>query len=213
MSAAYYRLQTLHGYPLDEVVSSLQKTVRRGRVDEAMWWAVEMNRSGYGAYCWRRLMTISAEDVGIGDPQAAVVVNALWQMAKELQTKAGTGTQAEKNTREWDGELLLEAVWVLAKAEKNRTIADADSLIYIRQDRGERLEPIDAAIDGHTERGRKMGRNEEFFQREGRQVVPHKVIDGDKWSAAFQAERPHEKAETDSPQDEPNTSARVEPQP
>jgi replication-associated recombination protein RarA len=200
MSWSFERARTVHNYALDEVVSALQKEIRRGKVEEAMWLAVEMNRSGYGAYCWRRLMVCSTEDIGIGDPMAAVQVAALWTMAKELQSRTGSGTQAEKNSREWDGETLLQAVWVLAKAEKSREIADFDSLIYIRQDRGERLEIPDYALDGHVERGRKMRRGEGFFQREGRKIYPHKVIDGDKWGAAFQAERPA--ADDESPDSE-----------
>jgi replication-associated recombination protein RarA len=193
MAGRSYTPRTTHGYELDEVVSALQKTIRRGKTEEAMWWAVEMNRSGYGGYCWRRLMVICTEDIGIGDPMAAVQVAALYTMGKELQAHAGPGTQAEKTSREWDGETLLQAVWVLAKAEKSREVADFDSLIYIRQDRGERLEIPDYALDGHTDRGRAMRRGEGFFQREGRKVHPHKVIAGDVWGAAYQAERPHEK--------------------
>jgi replication-associated recombination protein RarA len=206
MSWSFDQATTIHGYPLDEVVSALQKTIRRGLVDEAMWYAVEMNRSGYGAYCWRRLMVICAEDVGIADMNAPVVVASLWTMAKELQSRTGSGTQAEKHSREWDGECLLEAVYYLAKAEKNRTIADADSLIYIRQDRGERLEIPDAALDLHTGRGRKMGRDEGHFQREGRVVIPHKVIDGDRWSAAFQAERPAADDEAPDSEERPGSA-------
>ena len=66
--SAYHRMQTVHGYPMDEVRSALQKTVRRGLRDEAIWWAIEMNESGYGAYCWRTLMVITTEDIGMANP-------------------------------------------------------------------------------------------------------------------------------------------------
>ena len=33
---------------------------------------------------WRRLLTISVEDIGMGDPMAAVLVNNLYQMSKNL---------------------------------------------------------------------------------------------------------------------------------
>lgn len=212
MPWSFEQAVTVHGYRLDEVVSSLQKEIRRGNADEAMFYAVEMNRSGYGAYCWRRLFVIAAEDVGIGDPMAAVKVAALWTMAKELQSRTGQGTQAEKQSREWDGECLLEAVWVLAKAEKSREIADADSLIWIRQDRGDLLEIASYSLDNHTDRGRRMGRTEEFFQREGRKIHPHKVIDGDPWGAAFQAERPLGDDPSALTEDERRTRSQADPQ-
>jgi replication-associated recombination protein RarA len=81
MSWSFERAVTVHGYPLDEIVSALQKEIRRGKTEEAMWYAVELNRSGYGGYCWRRLMVVATEDVGVGDPMAAVQVAALWTMA------------------------------------------------------------------------------------------------------------------------------------
>jgi len=99
-SGAFRRLETVHGYPLDEAVSALQKCVRRSMVDEALWWAMEMNKSGFAAYCYRRLMVIANEDIGIADHFAPVLVNACYQMGKELQSRA-PGTAAEKADREW----------------------------------------------------------------------------------------------------------------
>jgi len=206
MSWTFERAVTVHGYPLDEVVSALQKTIRRAHVDEAMWWACEMNRSGYGAYCWRRLMVICNEDIGIADHHAPVLVASLWTMAKELQSHAGSGSAAEKANREWDSETLLHAVWYLARTEKNRELADAGSLIYIRQDRGERPEIPDFALDGHVARGRAMGRSEGYFQREGRKIEPAKVIEGNKWGAAFQAERPAADDEAPDSEERPGSA-------
>ncbi len=68
-SKPHYVLKTKGGYLLDEVVSALQKCIRRGREEEAMYWALEMAESGCGKYLWRRLMIIGAEDVGLADPQ------------------------------------------------------------------------------------------------------------------------------------------------
>lgn len=194
MSAAYYRMETVHGYPLDEVVSALQKAVRRSHVDEAMWWAVELNVSGMGGYCWRRLMVICEEDIGPADPQAAVLINALYQMSNELR-KAQPGPAAEKANREWESEPLMHATWYLAATKKNRELPDGYSTIKLRMERGERLEVPDYALDGHTARGRSLGRLEGYFQRVGRVVEPETVVDGNRWGVAFQNERPRERDE------------------
>jgi len=194
VSAAYYRLETVHGYPLDEVASSLQKAVRRSHVDEAMWWTVELNLSGMGAYAWRRLMVVCSEDVGISDPHAAVLINALYQMSVELR-KAQPGPAAEKANREWESEPLMHAVWYLATTTKNRELADAYSTIKLRMERGERISVPDEAKDGHTASGRAMGRGEGFFQRVGRVVFPDTEVDGNRWGKAFQNERPRERDE------------------
>lgn len=187
-----WNAQTTHGYALDEVVSALQKTIRRGLVDEAMFWAHELNQSGYGAYAWRRLMVIASEDIGIADDHAPVLVNALYQMSAELH-KAGFGTAAEKATRPWNEESILHAAWYLARASKNRELVDAACTMTLRMSRGKLLEIPDAALDSHTARGRAQGRGEGFFQREGRKIAPEAVIDGNKWSVAWQAERPRDR--------------------
>jgi len=189
VSAAYYRLETVHGYPLDEVVSALQKAVRRSHVDEAMWWAVELNVSGMGGYCWRRLMVIANEDIGMAAPEALVLVNALYQMSDVLK-KAQAGPAAEKAAREWESEPLMHAVIALAKAPKNRELADAYSTIKLRMERGERRVVPDHALDLHTAEGRRMGRREGHFQRVGRVVEPLVEVDGNPWARAWQNERP-----------------------
>src|SRR4051794_27287481 len=75
---------TKHGYPLDEVVSALQKCIRRCDTDAAMHWVNEMNESGYGAYAWRRLALITSEDVGLAVPEAPAVVAGLWHLSQML---------------------------------------------------------------------------------------------------------------------------------
>jgi hypothetical protein len=44
-----------HGYPADEAFSAIQKCIRRGQSDEALFWTTEANVSGLGAWVWRRL--------------------------------------------------------------------------------------------------------------------------------------------------------------
>ena len=55
------RIQTQRGYDLPDVVSALQKAIRRGDVKLAGYMALELFPR-YSEYCWRRLLTISAED-------------------------------------------------------------------------------------------------------------------------------------------------------
>ena len=167
----------------------MQKAVRRSHVEEAMWWAVELNLSGMGGYCWRRLMVICEEDIGPADPQAAVLINALYQMSNELR-KAQPGPAAEKANREWESEPLMHATWYLASTKKNRELADAYSTIKLRMERGERRVVPDHALDLHTVEGRRMGRHEGHFQRVGRVVEPLVEVDGNPWAGAWQNERP-----------------------
>jgi replication-associated recombination protein RarA len=187
--SAYYKMTTVHGYQLDEVVSSVQKLIRRGMADEAIWFAIEMNESGFGAYCWRRLLIIVSEDVGIGDPMAAPIVCSLWQMSIEIW-KHDKANAADKERVKWNGDALLEAVWYLAHAAKSREMVDAYAVIEQRVAKGERMTIPDFARDQHTASGRAMGRGIDHFNEEGDKLEPLAEIDGNKWCQAWEAERP-----------------------
>lgn len=176
-----WELRTRHGYEFDEVASALQKCIRRGLEDEALFWAMELNESGYGAYCWRRLMVIASEDVGLGDPMAAAALAGLHYasvVVRESGSYKGKGAP-------WPEEMLLQAVMHLCRAPKNREANDAYLVIKARMDRRELLSIPAVAVDQHTKRGRKAGYTKEagwkFFEEEGRVVVPHVEIDGDRW--------------------------------
>ena len=56
-----YEMKTQRGYDFYLVSSSLQKAVRRGDARLAGYFALELFPK-YSEYCWKRLLTISAED-------------------------------------------------------------------------------------------------------------------------------------------------------
>ena len=51
--------KTASGYPLDSVVSALQKDIRRGNYEYAAFWARELTISGNSWKLWRRLQVIA----------------------------------------------------------------------------------------------------------------------------------------------------------
>ena len=63
--------RTVNGYDPSEVVSALQKCIRRAEIDDALFWAAELERSGMGWVLWRSLRIITAEDVGPAWARAA----------------------------------------------------------------------------------------------------------------------------------------------
>jgi replication-associated recombination protein RarA len=190
--SARYEARTKHGYPLDEVTSALQKCIRRAQVDEAMYWAVEMNESGFGAYAWRRLIVICSEDVGPADHMASVVIHALHENSKVLREAVRSGSRAQSDYWKalWPYEALLQAVTYLARAPKSREMCDAYPTIKMRQDKGDLLPIPDYALDTHTKRGRSMGRGMEHFRTEASKLIPHKEVEGDPWRKRFDRERP-----------------------
>jgi len=50
VGAGPWNLVTKNQYRCDEVVSALQKAIRRGDCDAAVYWAHELNISGFGAW-------------------------------------------------------------------------------------------------------------------------------------------------------------------
>lgn len=80
-------ITTRNGYAADEVISALQKSIRRGLEEQACMFAYELYISSpqLEEKMWRRLLTISVEDIGMGNPMAAMVVNHLNQMRQNFE--------------------------------------------------------------------------------------------------------------------------------
>ncbi len=141
---------TRRGYQLAEVVSALQKAIRRGQEREAVYWALEMDH-GFTAYAFRRLAVIASEDVGLAEPMMPAVIEALrrsWEREREHR-KGARGAL-----------FLVHATLLLARAKKSRVVDNA--LVALDNDR-ERREVPDEALDVHTKAGRALGRGWGFF--------------------------------------------------
>ena len=139
-------MTTKNGYNLDEVVSSLQKSIRRGMEEKALYWAIELAISGYGQYLWRRLGVTVSEDIGLAEPMACVVVNSLAENCKRC-------------TKSWkDPEMLpiAHAVLYLCRCYKNREIDDYIEYMTIKISQGYHLEVPEWAKDIHTEEGKRI---------------------------------------------------------
>jgi replication-associated recombination protein RarA len=167
-----YKVMTKNGYPLDEVVSALQKCVRRGKEELAFFFAIEMIEGGYFDYCWRRLIIIASEDIGIADPFAAVLVGQLYENAK---IALGNRKKTELNDQV---EPLQQAILYMCRTQKSRYGDDFMGYVLSRRERGWKPEVPDVAVDMHTERGRKKGRGEIFFCQEGAEVSNEVKIEG-----------------------------------
>src|SRR6202161_3991538 len=73
------RTTTANGYSVDELRSVLQKSIRRGWVEEAALAAYELFSSSPETeeVLWRRLEIIATEDVGFGLVEAPAILEAL----------------------------------------------------------------------------------------------------------------------------------------
>lgn len=169
-----YELKTVKGYDFYEVSSALQKSIRRADVETAGYFALELWHSGYAAYVWKRLFTISAEDCyGIITKE----IEALWQGYMLVNEKSPTPK----------GRIFIsKAVIILCMSKKNRDADHLQNFIYDKD-----MAKIDEALaeankevklipaytyDVHTQRGKKMGKTKkEFFKEEFEALKPRQA--------------------------------------
>lgn len=153
---------TFHDLPADEVISALQKEIRRGHTDNACRLAYELIQTSpeLEEKLWIRLMVISVEDVGLGNPQATLLVKTLYDMHEKFSLGA------------LDRPLFaIHAVRFLSESEKDRS---SDELINWIKQTDTTPEIPDYAIDMHTKRGKEMGRDLRHFYDEASKVAPEK---------------------------------------
>ena len=157
------RLMTTRGYQLSDVASALQKTIRRGDARLAGYFAIEMFESGYAAYAWRRLLTISAEDcAGIVTQEIKALYDS-WVIIDRAQKGRGRV-------------MLAKATILLCMAKKSRDADHLDILIYDPKAVSDAViektlaaaraseEPIpDYAFDCHTGKGIRAGKTRKQF--------------------------------------------------
>ena len=155
MGDSYQKL-TKKGYDFYEVASAFQKSIRRGLLDEAMYWGIELYESSYAEYAWKRMVIMASEDVGLGEPSCIVQIMALKQSYDYLELRHDQGAKKLPFT---------QAVVVLVKSRKSRFVDHAIT-VYWQQNR-EEVKPIpDWAYDMHTRKGKAMGRGLSYFYKE-----------------------------------------------
>src|SRR5262245_11309850 len=163
-SDPWTRVETAHGFRADELISTFQKSIRRGLTENAALVAYELyvTSAELEEHLWRRLEVISVEDVGLANPIAPALIDALYGMHE--RAARGTGDRFL---------FLLHGVRLLAGSKKARSTDEMANWLMRVVDSGERLPEVpDVAFDMHTRRGRELGRDIHHFLREGAVVEP-----------------------------------------
>ncbi len=153
------RVVSLRGYAADELISALQKSIRRGELRLALLVARELYETSaeLEAVMWSRLSVISAEDVGDGSFQEPVVVNALFQMHERMERSAGD---------RWL--FAVHAIRFLVERTKDRTSDEwANLVMHLINADPRPFEIPEYALDVHTRRGQEAGRDVDGFWVDG----------------------------------------------
>lgn len=163
-------MKTRNGLQTDEVLSALQKSIRRAKVEDACAFAYELYITSPILLdkMWRRLLTISVEDIGFGNLAAAGIVKDLNDMRKNFPYDDGDQPI-----------FFIHAIRVLCSSEKDRSSDLLKNIIIKGFAMGKVPEIPDIALDKHTKRGAAMGRGSMHFLNEASVVVPQKEVDND----------------------------------
>lgn len=152
---------TINGYNTYDVMSALQKSVRRGIEEDAIYWAFEMAESNLINVALGRLKVMAHEDIGMGH-----MISALFAIRSVEDTEAWyPGNGAWRLS-------LSNAVMSLCRAPKSR---DADNIqAAIAHDRRTKPKKIipDYVYDKHTRIGRAKRRGTNHFVDEATILKP-----------------------------------------
>lgn len=159
-SDPWQNVKTINNFRADEVISALQKEIRRGNVENACRLAYEMilTSSKLESKLWQRLLVISVEDIGMGCITAPSLIGRLFEMHNQF------------DVGEHDRYLFaIHAVRFLCECDKDRSSDELFNWIKHKN-----IPPVipDYAIDMHTRRGKKMGRSIEHFYHEAAKIKP-----------------------------------------
>jgi len=158
-----YKPRTKNGYMLDEVVSAVQKTIRRGDEESALYFSLELFPK-YSKYLWKRLQVISVED--IASPMAAVVVGA-------MRGAFFWNNESVKNEEDYKNRIFItKAVLFLCREVKSRE-ADHCQHFIDKLSEGKLRKIPEFAVDVHTKSGRAKGKTKkDFFTAEQKALNP-----------------------------------------
>ncbi len=169
------RIRTKRGYDFGEVSSAMQKAVRRADTRLAGFWALELWQSGFGNYVWKRLLTVSAEDVwGLITTEIKALHDSYLHVNKGVPAREARGRI-----------FISKAVILLCAARKNRDADHLQNYVYdalagidiekLAADllAADREEVPDYAFDCHTLKGKRKGKTKaDFFREEQRALKP-----------------------------------------
>ncbi len=156
---------TINGYDYFEVISTIQKAIRRGDEKNALFFSVEVVESGKDEALWRRLKVISSEDVGLATLSTPAIIESLHVAYKEAKK--------QKKPSKPERLMITHAVLFLCRCKKSRLIDWVTCAIFPLH--GEKLLPIPSyAYDMHTRKGRSLGHDLKHFALHGSYLYNHK---------------------------------------
>ncbi|MFI1769305.1 hypothetical protein ACH41H_45805 [Streptomyces sp. NPDC020800] len=152
----------MRGFRCDELVSALQKYIRRGNLEEALLIVREMYETSLALeeHLWTRLLVISASDCGDGTFLQTPIVESLYRVCMRMP---------RGSDERWL--FIVQATRYLTTCQKDMTSDEICMWTRHVMNKGKRIPVIpDYAIDVHTAKGKGLGRGVSHFLGEGSKV-------------------------------------------
>ena len=171
-----YDLKTPKGHKLSTIRSMLQKSIRRGNIEDCAYACYEMLSGGYVNYLWKTLMVISAEDCyGYGITQE---IESLYRC--DLKCNENLKRGQERNRI-----FISKACIILLGVSKSRDadvfackyFIDKNQIFDVKKyadEDGVRDEIPEYVYDCHTPEGRSKGKTKDDFFKEEEKSLKYK---------------------------------------
>lgn len=172
-------LRTQRGYDFYEVASALQKSIRRGDVKLAGYMALELFPR-YAEYCWKRLLTISAEDChGLITQEIKALYDSFWVVNKGKKGENLKGRIFISKAviilctcgHSRDADVLSNYVY-----DKKATLTDEEINKLFDEVREGSAKIPEYVYDVHTRKGKRMGKTKQQFFIEEDEALSNKQI-------------------------------------
>lgn len=160
-------LRTKNNYDLMEVRSSLQKTIRRGNLEDSLYWAIELYESNFEAYLIYSLSVIAAEDIGHFNPSTYAAINSCLGLWHSLLTE-----RKKKKQRTELRPALGSIIIMMVTSKKTRMADDVWMWGELQRKNGLWLDIPDVALDEHCRRGKDLGRSSRFWIKQASKIYP-----------------------------------------
>jgi replication-associated recombination protein RarA len=139
-----------------ELISAMQKCIRRGMEKEAGRFAFELCDGGCAYVAFNRILITAHEDVGLANPECVTFVMSAIEQAKAFYKIKNDGWRLP----------LANSVLALSRSVKSREADHFQCVCCSENKEGQEAIP-DFALDKHTHRGKAMGRSWDHFFAEG----------------------------------------------
>ena len=156
---------TQKGYNFYDLLSVLQKCIRRGLEHDALFFALELesyNDKGSKTALWNRLKVIASEDIGLANPLMPILTKTLYKHYLDVK-KNGSRLVFLSNAvislcRSPKSRISDDLLNVLFLEKEKGITDDLLNVVLLEKEKGLKLEIPDYAYDMHTIKGKAKGR-------------------------------------------------------